>query len=345
MFPTAISIPGARFDRLAFAAGRKRLNVLFVIESWFIYFLVFAAAALLVEAVYFAFVRPRRSLVAIARRLAASAPAAGNETLSADLRQATVLSQLHLGGMGMLGDWLRQTGLKTSPRTLLFGTGGFAAVTFLLLGYGIGYGLPALLAAVAVAAVALCLFLVAARARRLARFEGQLPDAIDIIVRGVRAGYPLSAAIALVGREMAAPIGEEFEIVADELQYGRETKAALDNLYRRVGETDLVFLMVALSIQERTGGNLLELLAGLSTLIRRRLLFRKKIEALTAEGRLSAVALTIMPFVLVAIMLVGAPDYVATVRDHWIAGPAAIGGLLALLVGNIIIHRMVRLKV
>jgi tight adherence protein B len=193
--------------------------------------------------------------------------------------------------------------------------------------------------------IALAIFLEVVRARRLARFEEQLPDAVDIIVRGVRAGYPLPAAIALVGREMPAPAGDEFALVAEELLYGRDTKGALDNLYRRIGKTDLVFLMIALSVQERTGGNLLDVLSRLAGLIRRRLLFRKKIDALTAEGRLSALVLTLMPFVLAAIMMVTAPDYLATVRDHWIAGPAAIGGLLALLLGNVIIHRMVRFKV
>lgn len=315
-------------------------------EPWFIYFLVFAAAALLVEAVYLAVVRPSRSLKAITRRLDASVPsAAGDEPLPSALRQTTMLLPLHLVGMHGAGGWLRQTGLKTGPRVLLLSAGGFAALIFVLLGYVIDYGPVALLLAAATAAIALFLFLVVVRARRLARLEEQLPDAVDIIVRGVRAGYPLSAALALVAREMPAPIGEEFEIVADELLYGREIRVALDNLYRRVGETDLVLLRVALSIQERTGGNLLDLLSRLSGLIRRRLLFRKKIEALTAEGRLSAMALSIMPFMLAGIMAVSAPDYVAMAREHWVAKPAAIVGLLALLIGNIIIHRMVRLKV
>jgi tight adherence protein B len=316
-----------------------------VSEPWFIYFLVFAGAALLVEAAYFAVVRPRRLLLAIDRRLQASAPGSDEEPLPADLRRTTHLQQSRFPIVRVLGNRLRQTHLKTKPRSLLLMAAGFAAVLFLLLGRGIGYGVPALLVALTVPAVALAIFLEVVRARWLARFEEQLPDAIDTIVRGVRAGYPLSGAIALVGREMPAPAGDEFALVAEELLYGRDAKGALDNLYRRIGKTDLVFLMIALSVQERTGGNLLDLLSRLSGLIRHRLLFRKKIEALTAEGRLSALVLTLMPFVLAAIMLFSAPDYMATVRSHWIAGPAAAGGLLALLLGNIIIHRMVRFKV
>jgi tight adherence protein B len=316
-----------------------------VSEPWFIYFLVFAGAALLVEAVYFAVVRPRRLLLAIDRRLEDSASVSGDESLPADLLRTSHLGQSRHPIVRLIGNRLRQTHLKTRPRSLVLGTAGFAAVLFLLLGRGIGYGVPALLIALTVPVIALAIFLEVVRARRLARFEEQLPDAVDIIVRGVRAGYPLPAAIALVGREMPAPAGDEFALVAEELLYGRDTKGALDNLYRRIGKTDLVFLMIALSVQERTGGNLLDVLSRLAGLIRRRLLFRKKIDALTAEGRLSALVLTLMPFVLAAIMMVTAPDYLATVRDHWIAGPAAIGGLLALLLGNVIIHRMVRFKV
>ena len=123
------------------------------------------------------------------------------------------------------------------------------------------------------------LFLKITRDRRIERFGLQLPDAIDVFVRGLRVGHPLSKALEIVSREMSDPIGSECGITADEMTFGQDFVTAINNLYRRVGQDDLMFLVVAISVQSQTGGNLADVLTRLSKLIRGRLL-------LTNEGEI-----------------------------------------------------------
>jgi tight adherence protein B len=223
----------------------------------------------------------------------------------------------------------------------------FVALTvglFLILGFAIGFGVVALILAVPAALGCLIFFLRFARNRRIARFAEQLPDSIDVIVRGVRSGYPFSTALGLVAREMPDPIGTEFGMTSDEITFGSDVKKAIDNLYRRVGQEDLLFLMVSINVQSQTGGNLAEILSRLSRLIRNRGKIRLKIRALTAEGRLSAIFLTLMPFILFGLITVINPPYFAEVADHPLIVPALVVGLLMLLIGNVIMYRMVNFK-
>jgi len=178
----------------------------------------------------------------------------------------------------------------------------------------------------------------------MAQFSEQLPDALDIIVRGVRVGYPLPAALSLVAQEMSDPIGTEFGITSDEISFGLDIKAAVENLYRRAGSEDVMFLVIALNIQSQTGGNLAELLARLSRMIRNRAKLRLKVRALTAEGRLSAIFLSLMPFLLFGAISFIAPDYFSSVRHHPVILPALFIGLSMLFLANVILYRMVNAK-
>ena len=131
------------------------------------------------------------------------------------------------------------------------------------------------------------------RARRHKKFNAQFPDAIDIIVRSLRAGHPVPTAINMVSREMSDPIGSEFGIVTDEITYGADLETAMRNLYFRVGTDDLPLFVTAVAIQGSTGGNLGEILQNLSGVIRQRFKMRRKIRALAAEGRASALILSV----------------------------------------------------
>ncbi len=133
------------------------------------------------------------------------------------------------------------------------------------------------------------------RGRRQKKFSSQFPDGIDIIVRSLRAGHPVPIAITMVGREMTDPIGTEFGIVSDELTYGSDLETAMRNLYFRVGTDDLPLFVTAVAIQRSTGGNLGEILENLSSVIRQRFKMRRKIRALAAEGRASALILSSLP--------------------------------------------------
>ena len=129
------------------------------------------------------------------------------------------------------------------------------------------------------------------RSRRQKAFGAQFPDALDIIVRSLRSGHPVPVAISMVAREMPDPIGSEFGIVADEITYGADLETGMRNLYFRIGQEDLPLFVTAVAIQSSTGGNLSEILQNLSAVIRQRFKMRRKIRALAAEGRASALIL------------------------------------------------------
>jgi tight adherence protein B len=183
------------------------------------------------------------------------------------------------------------------------------------------------------------------RAGKLNRFGRQLPEAVDLITRSLKAGHPVPVAVAMVAREMPDPIGTEFGMVADEVTYGSDLVTALGNLFERVGHPDLPLLVSSVSIQSTTGGNLREILDGLSKVIRDRLKMKAKIRAISAEGRMSAIFLSAMPVMLFFVLLLLIPDYYGGIwreRETWI-GFAGLG--FWLVSGNLLIMKMVSFKV
>ena len=151
------------------------------------------------------------------------------------------------------------------------------------------------------------------RSRRQKKFGAQFPDALDIIVRSLRAGHPVPIAITMVAREMADPIGTEFGIVADEITYGADLETGMRNLYFRIGQDDLPLFVTAVAIQSSTGGNLGEILENLSAVIRQRFKMRRKIRALASEGRASAMILSSLPILMFLVIQVITPDFYASV--------------------------------
>lgn len=210
-----------------------------------------------------------------------------------------------------------------------------------LLGLSLATRLPAhfLLVPAVLAGVALPVMYVSQRRRkRLARFAEQLPEATDMLVRSLRVGHPLSAACQMVAEEMPDPIGTEFGIVVDEMTYGLDLNQAIVNLGARVDLPDLQYLTVAVSIQYGTGGNLAEVLAGLSKVIRDRFQMYRKIKAVSAEGRMAATFLSIFPFVVVAGIFLLHKSYYLSVADHPLFHIlAAVGG--ALVIMNMVVMR------
>ena len=184
-------------------------------------------------------------------------------------------------------------------------------ISYFIVQYLTGFVSLAVPLAIILAGALIYLFLTMARRRRIAAFSEQLPDALDVIVRGLRAGHPFRVSLALVAREMPDPIGSEFGIVADEVTFGLEQTTAIDNLCRRVGQPDLSFFSIAVTIQQQSGGNLAEIMTRLSRMLRNRSKMRLKIRSLSAEGRLSAIALSATPFILVGVIHLIAPDYFA----------------------------------
>jgi tight adherence protein B len=183
------------------------------------------------------------------------------------------------------------------------------------------------------------------RGRRQKKFGEQFPDAIDVIVRSLRAGHPIPVAIAMVGREMPDPVGGEFGMVADEVTYGADMEAAMRSLYHRVGQDDLPLFVTAVAIQGSTGGNLSEILQNLSGVIRLRFKMRRKIRALAAEGRFSALLLSGLPIAMFFVLKFIAPDFYGKVwhEDMTKFGLAIAGAWM--MFGNVIMFKLVNFKI
>jgi tight adherence protein B len=183
------------------------------------------------------------------------------------------------------------------------------------------------------------------RSRRQKRFGAQFPDALDMIVRSLRAGHPVPIAISMVAREMTDPIGSEFGIVADEITYGADLESGLRNLYFRVGQDDLPLFVTAVAIQGTTGGNLGEILQNLSTVIRERFKMRRKIRALAAEARASALILSSLPICIFAVIQFVTPEFYASVWDEDITKKALAMAGFWMMVGNFIMYRLVNFRI
>lgn len=314
-------------------------------QLWIIYSLVFGAVLLGVRALYWLVLRSRVENKIINRRLALSNEVSDPVQVLDMLRRERGLGAL--GGVPVLESLetlVMQTGLQlTAARLGLWGVGLFA-LFYLPVMLRLESPLLPLVPAVLAAGVTGYVLLKWIRARRIARFSEQLPEALDIVVRGLRAGHPFRAAIGLVARELPDPIGTEFGILLDEISFGLDQELAVGHLRARVGQEDLAFLSIAVNIQNQTGGNLAEVLHGLSRLLRNRTKLRLKVRALSSEGRMSAVFLSASPFVLLLIVNLISPDYFTALRHSALLVPAVVAGLLLLAIGNFVIYRMVNFR-
>ena len=180
--------------------------------------------------------------------------------------------------------------------------------------------------------------------RRTKKAITQLPEALDVIVRSLRAGHPVPVALALVAREMPDPIGSEFGMASDEIAFGSTTPAAVQRLADRVGHEDFELFSAVVRLQERTGGNLAELLASISKTIRDRQRMRLKIKAASAEGRMSAMILNAAPLLLFLGINKMAPDFYGEVDGNPLMIYALWGVVIWMGIGNLIMHKMIKFK-
>jgi tight adherence protein B len=181
--------------------------------------------------------------------------------------------------------------------------------------------------------------------KRRKKVEEQFPVALDVFVRGLRAGHPIASALDLLTREMTDPIGSEFGIVVDEVTYGAELRDALQSMADRWGLDDMHMFVVCLSVQSETGGNLAEILENLAGVIRERASMFMKVRALSSEGRMTATLLTALPVLAFVGLFSINPGFYLDIADD----PAFIIGFLGLLalyfVGFFSIRRMINLEV
>ncbi len=181
--------------------------------------------------------------------------------------------------------------------------------------------------------------------RRLNRFIELFPDAIDLIVRGLRSGLPVTESIATVGQEMGDPVGIEFRRVADAVRVGANLEEAMWAVARRIDVPEFKYLIVTLSIQRETGGNLAETLSNLSDLLRKRRQMKLKIKAMSSEAKASAWIIGSLPFVMFALLLVLNAGYVMTLLEDP-RGHVMIGiGLAFIAVGVGVMWKMVKFEI
>lgn len=183
------------------------------------------------------------------------------------------------------------------------------------------------------------------RARRLARVEPQLADAIDLIVRALRAGHGLPHALRMVSEEAPQPLGYEFEKVCDQIRFGVPVDEALRSLAMRNPSDDIRCLVIAVVLQRETGGNLAEALGTIASLVRDRQRLRQRIKALSAEGRLSAWILGLLPFCLAGAIAVINPQLLATLWTDPAGRLVSGAALIMMVVGLIAMRFIIRVRV
>jgi tight adherence protein B len=189
------------------------------------------------------------------------------------------------------------------------------------------------------------ILLVRARKARLLRIEQQLPEAADFLARAMRAGHSFTNVLQMVGSELPQPLSNEFRLVHEEINYGVPLNDALHSLAERIPLTDLRYLVIAVVIQRESGGNLAEILGNISHIIRERLKLIGKVRTLSAEGRMSAWVLGLLPFAMMAFMLAVNPIYVSILWTDPLGIEMLWAGAGMMVVGILWIRRVVHLRV
>lgn len=321
--------------------------------------LIFAATMLAVEGLVSWISHRRGTGNAINKRLKMIASGVDRgvilSRLRRDLGDDLFLSLGPLGKLGMrIERMLHATGLGIPARMVLMGMVGATLLIFFITillaalgGYAFNPGLVLMVAAFAFClGIGLPMMLLARMGqRRRKKIQEQFPIALDVFVRGLRAGHPIAAALDLLTVEMQDPIGSEFGIVVDEVTYGAELRDALQRMADRWALEDMHMFVVCLAVQSETGGNLAEILENLSQVIRERASLFMKVRALSSEGRMTAVILTALPVLAFTGLFLVNPKFYLDVAGE----PAFIIGFISLialyLVGFITIRRMIDLKV
>lgn len=181
--------------------------------------------------------------------------------------------------------------------------------------------------------------------RRRRRFVGIFPDAIDLMVRGLKSGLPVSESMTAVGREIASPVGDEFQRMMDNVHFGRSLNEVLWESARRINAAEFSFFVISLSVQQETGGNLAETLANLSDIVRRRRQMRLKISAMSGEAKASAYILGSLPFIMFLVVQALSPDYAGALFSDP-RGLVMVGaGIGSMLIGIAIMMKMVRFEI
>jgi tight adherence protein B len=318
--------------------------------------LIFVSVVLIVQTVASVMFRSRDQHEKVNRRLTMLASGVAADEVFTTLMRKAPTDALAIAAPGFYERaelYLRQAGLMISPTRLAGMIAGIALVMWLVATIFLSLktredpiinAVVAFVGAIGLTLVGASVWLTGRRQKRLRQIEEQLPLALDISVRSLRAGHPVVVSIRLASQEMRDPIGSELGLVVDETTYGAELRDALVNLARRTGSPYLHFFAITISIQAETGGNLAEILNSLNVTIRAQQNLHLRVRALASEGRMSALVLSVIPAGLVSFIMLTQPTFYTTRANDPIFWPAVGATAGVYLLGQYCIHRIVNFK-
>ncbi|MDF1804126.1 type II secretion system F family protein [Thalassovita sp.] len=314
-----------------------------------IYALIFVGVLVLVEGIYLTVFGRSISLNSrVNRRLEMLEKGTNRaevmETLRKEMSQHMKSRSIPI--YSMLADRAQKAAIAFTPTQLMMIMGLLSVVAFFGLTVGTDTSPPLRMALSGAMGIGGVYFWVNGKAKkRMNMIEEQLPDAVELMVRSLRVGHPFSSAIQIVAKEVADPLATEFGMIADEAQYGRDVGEALKDMAERLDMQDMRFLAVAVTIQQQSGGNLAEILAGLAKVIRARFKLFRRVKAITAEAQWSGKFLSAFPVLALIAINVMDPNYYDEVLDHALFVPACIAVGLFLGANLIIMRILVDIKV
>ncbi|WP_209505557.1 MULTISPECIES: type II secretion system F family protein [unclassified Ruegeria] len=309
-----------------------------------IYVAIFVGVLALVEGIYLVAFGKSISLNSrVNRRLDMLEKGAGREQVLEQLRKEM---QQHMKSQSiplysLLADKAQKAAIAFSPRQLIMIMALVSAMAFV--GLSIGTATETALRAaisIAIGIGGVYAWVNHKAKKRMGMIEEQLPDAVELMVRSLRVGNPFVSTIQVVSNEVQDPLGTEFGVIADECAYGRDVGEALKDMAERLDMQDLRFLAVAVGIQQQSGGNLAEILAGLAQVIRARFRLFRRVKAITAEAQWSGKFLSGFPIACLIFILVKDPGYYDEVLDHpWFIPACFVVGILLTL--NLIVMKII----
>ncbi len=314
-----------------------------------IYILIFVAVVVLVEGLYLTVFGKSISLNSrMSRRLALLEKNQNREQVLEQLRKE--MSQ-HLQSRGIplysiLATKAQKANIAFTPKQLIGIMALLAVFSYLGLTIGTTAAMPIrILVAIGMGIFGVYTWVNKKAKKRMALMDEQLPDAVELMVRSLRVGHPFSAAIGIVAKEVADPLGTEFGVIADEAAYGRDVTESLKSFAERMDSQDLRFLAVAVTIQQQSGGNLAEILDGLAKVIRARFKLFRRVKAITAEAKWSGMFLSAFPIGALVMINIIQPNYYDDVIDTPAFIPAALVVAVLLIINVIFMKIMVNIKV
>jgi len=279
-------------------------------------------------------------------------PAAAGKNNQDTFRRSEVISSIpmlnrwlqKLDLMPRISLLLRQANMKMTPGTLILMCMAAFALPAYLANLKTGSTLIALGVGAALTSLPLG-FVMFKRMQRFGKFEQGLPEALDLMVSGLRAGHSLSSALGLVTRECPDPVGMEFRVAFDEQNFGLDLRLALDNMVKRVPLQDLKMAVTAIVIQRESGGNLAEVLEKTAHMVRERFRLKKQVRVHTAQGRMTGLVLTILPIGLGIALYFINPENESLLWRRELGVKLLIAAVCSLIIGTALIQKIVRLKV